>query len=433
MQILVSIERVSSKLCGGESNPASHLLLNSSKSREKMSNYRPSIALLLLSFAVLASLLFVPVHAIPPPPQDLLPPPAASYESAGCKNRTFTQLIDHFNSSDTRTFGQRIFVCTAYFPTSAAGQVANGTIIVELGNESVLKNPVWPIVFENAQRTNALIIAVEHRYYGVSFPFAVPSSGQLETSQYVYLDIRQVMADTKLVLDTIRSEMKISSKVPVLVVGGSYGGQLSSYHRLTYPDTFQAAIAASAPVNYVLNTTRLLETEENFHVIVGKALDVMTGNTTCSTDVRMGLDMIKATQTQNATARRAMAENLGLCRNETVLDVSDSIPMLLAFLYDAFVGAVQLNDQAPYPNYILEMCAVVASTLAKEPGNYPKAVVEAERYANQTAADDCVDFVAQDQLLPPPSASAIWPSYNYQCCSQGTVLSAFFSSNASAG
>lgn len=45
-------------------------------------------------------------------------------------------------------------------------QKKSGNVIVFLGNESPLGIPKQPIVFENARRLNALVILVEHRYYG---------------------------------------------------------------------------------------------------------------------------------------------------------------------------------------------------------------------------------------------------------------------------
>jgi hypothetical protein len=41
-----------------------------------------------------------------------------------------------------------------------------GNVVVFLGNEGPLGIPQQPIVFENARRLNALVVLVEHRYYG---------------------------------------------------------------------------------------------------------------------------------------------------------------------------------------------------------------------------------------------------------------------------
>lgn len=45
-------------------------------------------------------------------------------------------------------------------------QRSAGNVVVFLGNEGPLGIPQQPIVFENARKLNALVILVEHRYYG---------------------------------------------------------------------------------------------------------------------------------------------------------------------------------------------------------------------------------------------------------------------------
>lgn len=42
-------------------------------------------------------------------------------------------------------------------------QESSGTVLVFLGNESPLDVPQQPIIFENADKHNALVILVEHR------------------------------------------------------------------------------------------------------------------------------------------------------------------------------------------------------------------------------------------------------------------------------
>lgn len=45
-------------------------------------------------------------------------------------------------------------------------QRTSGNVVVFLGNEGPLGTPQQPIVFENARRLNALVVLIEHRYYG---------------------------------------------------------------------------------------------------------------------------------------------------------------------------------------------------------------------------------------------------------------------------
>jgi hypothetical protein len=68
-----------------------------------------------------------------------------------------------------KTFKQVYWVCDGTWPkaASAAEQAASSSLLVFLGNESPLGVPSQPIVFESARRLGALVLLVEHRYYGV--------------------------------------------------------------------------------------------------------------------------------------------------------------------------------------------------------------------------------------------------------------------------
>lgn len=93
-------------------------------------------------------------------PSASLPTP---YEELTCEMRNFTQLLDHFSATETRSFSQRYYICPGAFPSDATKRNAEGNVIVFLGNESPLTKPLQPIVFENAARMKALIVQVEVR------------------------------------------------------------------------------------------------------------------------------------------------------------------------------------------------------------------------------------------------------------------------------
>lgn len=87
-------------------------------------------------------------------------PPVLDFQ---CSQQSFTQRLDHFSSSDTRTWQQVYWICNDAFPTTAAEQQQSGVIYVFLGNEAPLGTPRQPICFENARRHHALVVLVEHR------------------------------------------------------------------------------------------------------------------------------------------------------------------------------------------------------------------------------------------------------------------------------
>jgi len=150
------------------------------------------------------------------------PAPTTLYDQFGCQTFNFTQSLDHFSTANSnQTFNQTYVVCNAAFPTTPEVQAAQGTIIFFLGNEGPLGTPQQPIVFENAARMHALVIELEHRYYGSSLP-CVPDNvtGLPTTEQLQFLSVEQVMEDSKTVLQAVRLQYNISTQVPVVVIGG---------------------------------------------------------------------------------------------------------------------------------------------------------------------------------------------------------------------
>ncbi|WIA34501.1 hypothetical protein OEZ86_012824 [Tetradesmus obliquus] len=136
----------------------------------------------------------------------------------------FEQQLDHFNSSEARTWRQVYWVCGDAFPKTAQEQEESGVIYMFLGNESPLGTPQQPIVFENARRQRALVVLVEHRYYGASIPVPVNKSGTLPAADFKWLTIQQVIEDTAAVLRHVRADRSIPNAVPAVVIGGSAAG-----------------------------------------------------------------------------------------------------------------------------------------------------------------------------------------------------------------
>jgi len=102
-------------------------------------------------------------------------------------------------------------------------------------------------LFEMAPRLNALIVFLEHRYFGQSLPFGDRSYG---TAEMRYLTIEQALADmTDLLAQKEQLFGCTAGGCEAVLLGGSYGGMASAWHRLKYPHLTKGAIAASAPVD----------------------------------------------------------------------------------------------------------------------------------------------------------------------------------------
>lgn len=164
------------------------------------------------------------------------------------KEKFFTQILDHFNynSQSYHTFQQRYLINDKHW----GGAKSNAPIFVYTGNEG---NIEWfaqntGFMFETSPHFKALLVFIEHRFYGKSIPFGGSKEVAFSNSSTLgWLSSTQALADyATLILDLKKNLTAIDS--PVVVFGGSYGGMLAAWFRLKYPHIAVGALASSAPI-----------------------------------------------------------------------------------------------------------------------------------------------------------------------------------------
>ncbi|KAJ0182325.1 hypothetical protein K1T71_001694 [Dendrolimus kikuchii] len=153
------------------------------------------------------------------------------------KTKWIEQPLDHFNASETSTWRMRYFERLDLWKKGGPiylfiyGEGPAGPTFLKTG-----------ILYELAKETKGAMFLSEHRFYGKSKPF-----DNLTVQNLMYLSSRQALADTANLLQTIKMTSKFNSS-KVVVVGGSYAGNLAAWMKLLYPNIVDAAIASSAPV-----------------------------------------------------------------------------------------------------------------------------------------------------------------------------------------
>ena len=137
------------------------------------------------------------------------------------------------------------------------------------GNEGSIDSFASNTGFMNefAEKAGALIVYAEHRkwsrkrwsdscrcflnpikrYYGTSLPFGQDS---FTKENIKYLTVEQALADYANLMVDLRENQGAEGSA-FITFGGSYGGLLSAYMRMTYPQLVQGALAASAPVYWI--------------------------------------------------------------------------------------------------------------------------------------------------------------------------------------
>ncbi|CAI5493440.1 unnamed protein product [Closterium sp. Naga37s-1] len=170
----------------------------------------------------------------------------------------FEQTLDHFNPADGRTFSQRYHEDLTHFNAAAGGPV-----MLVICGEAPCNGVPSDYRMELAAHFGAAVVALEHRFYGQSQPFA-----DLSTASLAYLSANQALADLATFqqfyqqrLDRLFNGSHSSStrggsssgggERQWVVTGVSYAGALSAWARLSYPHLFRASLASSAVINVI--------------------------------------------------------------------------------------------------------------------------------------------------------------------------------------
>ncbi|ELK29783.1 Thymus-specific serine protease [Myotis davidii] len=154
------------------------------------------------------------------------------------------QPLDPFNASDRRSFLQRYWISDQHWASR------DGPVFLHLGGEgslgpgSVMRGHPAAL----APALGALVIGLEHRFYGLSIP-----AGGLNTTQLRFLSSRHALADVVSARLELSRLLNVSSSSRWVCFGGSYAGSLAAWARLKFPHLLFAAVASSAPVRAVLD------------------------------------------------------------------------------------------------------------------------------------------------------------------------------------
>ncbi|KAJ1957131.1 hypothetical protein GGI12_005110 [Dipsacomyces acuminosporus] len=172
----------------------------------------------------------------------------------------FDQKIDHFRLK-RGTFKQRFYL-------NGDNYVPGGPVYLLNSGEGAA-SPYWVSAGETynlANATKGLLIMMEHRYYGESYPVSDLSGPNMK-----YLTLENSLEDMAYFIRNaagfIRSTIGVTlcPQSKWVVAGGSYPANLAVWMRLKYPDLVHAAYASSAPI-------LIKEDFYQYDQVVGRAL-----------------------------------------------------------------------------------------------------------------------------------------------------------------
>ncbi|KAL0046716.1 hypothetical protein WJX82_008183 [Trebouxia sp. C0006] len=145
--------------------------------------------------------------------------------------------VDHFGSvqySRNDTYSMRYILI---WPETKPN--ASSPIYLFCGQEVALPeaSPGTGFYSALANSTGALQIWPEHRYYANSAPYT-------PTDNFAHFTIEQALVDHVELVLYVQNMFNLTTN-PVIAIGSSYSGQLSSYLRMRYPDVIAGAISSS--------------------------------------------------------------------------------------------------------------------------------------------------------------------------------------------
>ena len=153
----------------------------------------------------------------------------------------FEQIKDHYNVSDG-TFLQRFYETNE---TDNNWKPGNPIFLYISGESDSFDHGYRGYVQQLANEWDAKVLALEHRYFGESYPEKYVSY----TADLIkYLSVEQAMMDLAYFRVNYGTQIDPENKSKWIIVGGSYSGMVSALMRQNYSDLFVASWSSSGVV-----------------------------------------------------------------------------------------------------------------------------------------------------------------------------------------
>ncbi|XAR64743.1 Lysosomal Pro-Xaa carboxypeptidase [Bertholletia excelsa] len=297
----------------------------------------------------------------------------------------FTQILDHFNYNPQsyQTFQQRYLMNDTYW----GGARNRSPIFVYTGNEGDIE---WfaqntGFMFETAPRFQALLVFLEHRFYGESVPFGGDKKVAYKNASTLgYLSSMQALADyATLILDLKKNLSALDS--PVVVFGGSYGGMLAAWFRLKYPHVAIGALSSSSPILYFENIT----SPNSFNNIITR--DFRSESENCYKVIKGSWQEIEDTADRPG-GLELLQKSFRVCKNYISASALEGW-LRTAFTYTAMTDyPTPSNFLSPLPAYpVKEMCRAIDNPTVND--TFGKLYGAANIYYNYTGTATCFDLL----------------------------------------
>jgi len=316
---------------------------------------------------------------------------SASVSAAKYDVRYYTQILDHFSfvPESYQTFQQKYLINSDHW----GGASAKSPIFVYTGNEGFIE---WftentGFMFDIAPQFKAMLVFIEHRFYGHSMPFGSQKAAYSNSSTLGFLSSAQALADFATLITDLKKNLSAEDS-PVVVFGGSYGGMLAAWFRLKYPHIAIGAVSSSAPILFFDNITPI----GSFDDTVSE--DFRSESENCFKVIKGSWNVIDE-MTSTPEGLKSLRKALRICKSNSDNFIAGN---LAGWLYDAYYTAamtdypVAANFVQPLPAYpVKQMCKAIDNPSGST-DLLSQLYGAANVYYNYTGRSSCFDLRPSD-------------------------------------
>jgi serine protease 16 len=259
---------------------------------------------------------------------------------------------------------------------------------------------------ELAAAHGALILALEHRYYGASVP-----TPDMTTPNMRFLSSHQAIADiARFIAEYVYPTFNITAENKLVTFGGSYPGALSAWARLRLPHMVYGAFSTSSPVNAIADF-------QGYNNVVAAALanPAVGGSSACLGNVQQAFSAVTAAFQGTLQQKTAMSTKLSSCAPATAaLDIANAVSNVAG----AIMGVVQYNNDQPGGYTVADICATM--TQAGNAVDNLAQVVVATLDGASCMDNSYADLLAQlrNTTVDRSSGGVGMRQWTYQTCTQ---------------
>ncbi|KNC46087.1 prolylcarboxypeptidase [Thecamonas trahens ATCC 50062] len=311
------------------------------------------------------------------------------------------------------TYAQRYYVNDTFFD-------GTGPVFLCMGGETPLYDAVAItgsyhcgfMVEVLARNHSALILALEHRFYGASMP-----RPDLSVDSLKLLTTPQALADMASFVKYASTKFGLTSANKWVTFGGSYPGMMAAWSRLFYPELIHASVASSAPVQAQVEFTGYLDV-----VAASMAAPIVGGSAECVDVLKAGYAAVGEMLAGSAAQRAQLASEFGVCSG-AASSLDDKANWVVFTESLGGLLPVQENDPA-CTTPVCDIASVCSTALqvVKSGGKPYDAIASINAIAN---AGQCLNVsytgemaALMDTHPDPNSVNAIMRSWTWQTCTE---------------